>query len=149
MHGRGFKIADDTRGELFDPTDGDRTPTKEGIARARALLAERFPELAKAPLLESQVCQYENSPDGDLIIDRHPELANVWLAGGGVKAGTILGATDDYGYRAVDEVCDIHDLHATILYLLGLDHELLTFRFEGRDHRLTDVHGRVLRGTIA
>jgi hypothetical protein len=72
-----------------------------------------------------------------------------WLAGGGVKAATILGATDDYGYRAVDEVCDIHDLHATILYLLGLDHELLTFRFEGRDHRLTDVHGRVLRGTIA
>jgi glycine/D-amino acid oxidase-like deaminating enzyme len=87
VHGRGFKIADDTRGELFDPTNGDRTPTKEGIARARRVLAERFPELAKAPLIESQVCQYENSPDGNLIIDRHPNASNVWLAGGGSGHG--------------------------------------------------------------
>jgi len=87
IHGRGFKVADDTRGEPFDPTDGDRTPSKEGIARARALLAERFPELAKAPLLQSEVCQYENSPDGHLIIDRHPDAKNVWLAGGGSGHG--------------------------------------------------------------
>ncbi|HKO59165.1 MAG TPA: FAD-dependent oxidoreductase, partial [Thermoanaerobaculia bacterium] len=87
VHGRGFKVADDTRGAPFDPTDGDRTPTREGIARARRLLAERFPELAKAPLIESQVCQYENSPDGHLIIDRHPEAKNVWLVGGGSGHG--------------------------------------------------------------
>jgi hypothetical protein len=74
---------------------------------------------------------------------------SVWLAGGGSKAGTSYGATDEYGYKAVEEPCDIHDLHATLLYLLGLDHEILTFRFGGRDHRLTDVHGRVLRGVIA
>jgi uncharacterized protein (DUF1501 family) len=74
---------------------------------------------------------------------------SLWLAGGGVKAGTTYGATDEYGYKAVEKPCDIHDLHATLLYLLGLDHEILTFRFGGRDHRLTDVHGRVLREVIA
>lgn len=87
IHGRGFKIADDTRGEPFDPTNGERKPTDGAIARARALLAERFPELAKAPLLAAEVCQYENSPDGHLIVDRHPSLKNVWLAGGGSGHG--------------------------------------------------------------
>ena len=87
IHGRGFKIADDTRGEPFDPTGGDRTPTGGGQARARAIVAERFPELAKAPLLSAEVCQYENSPDGHLIIDRHPLARNVWLMGGGSGHG--------------------------------------------------------------
>jgi glycine/D-amino acid oxidase-like deaminating enzyme len=87
LHGRGFKIADDTRGETFDPTTGDRTPSAEGIARARRLLAERFPELANAPLLAAEVCQYENSPDGHLIIDKHPTQKNTWLAGGGSGHG--------------------------------------------------------------
>lgn len=87
VHGRGFKIADDTRGQVFDPTAGDRTPGAEAIVRARDLLAERFPELAGAPLLSAEVCQYENSPDGHLIIDRHPALKNVWIAGGGSGHG--------------------------------------------------------------
>lgn len=87
IHGRGFKVADDTRGELFDPTNGERTPTEPGIAGARRLLAERFPELAKAPVVASEVCQYENSPDGHLIIDRHPAAKNVWLLGGGSGHG--------------------------------------------------------------
>lgn len=87
IHGRGFKLADDTRGPDFDPTTGDRTASTEGIARARQLLAERFPELAKAPLIASEVCQYENSPDGHLIIDRHPERENVFLLGGGSGHG--------------------------------------------------------------
>ncbi len=85
--GRGFKVADDTRGEPIDPTSTDRTPSMEGIARARRLLAERFPELANAPLIESRVCQYENSPDGHLIIDRHPHAKNVWFVGGGSGHG--------------------------------------------------------------
>ena len=85
--GRGFKVADDTRGEPIDPTSTDRTPSAEGIARARRLLAERFPELANAPLIESRVCQYENSPDGHLIIDRHPQAKNVWFVGGGSGHG--------------------------------------------------------------
>jgi monomeric sarcosine oxidase len=85
--GRGFKVADDTRGEPIDPTSTDRTPSAEGIARARQLLAERFPELANAPLVESRVCQYENSPDGHLILDHHPRAKNVWFVGGGSGHG--------------------------------------------------------------
>jgi len=87
VHGHGFKISDDTRGEPIDPTSANRAPSPQGIARARHLLSERFPELAKAPLVASEVCQYENSPDGHLIIDRHPAAANVWLAGGGSGHG--------------------------------------------------------------
>lgn len=91
LGGRGFKVADDTRGEGFDPTDGDRTPSPAGLARARRFLAERFPELARAPLLHAEVCQYENSPDGNLVLDRHPGLADVWLLGGGSGHGFKLG----------------------------------------------------------
>ncbi|HEY0143018.1 MAG TPA: FAD-dependent oxidoreductase [Thermoanaerobaculia bacterium] len=87
LDGRGFKVADDTRGEPVDPTNLNRTPSPESIARARKLLAERFPELADAPLLESRVCQYENSPDGHLVLDRHPQAKKVWIAGGGSGHG--------------------------------------------------------------
>ena len=81
--------------------------------------------------------------------DHHPEGFSVWLAGGGARGGTVYGATDELGMHAVEHVCDMHDLHATILHLLGLDHERLTFRFSGRDFRLTDVHGRVIEQVIA
>jgi hypothetical protein len=81
--------------------------------------------------------------------DHHPEGFSIWLAGGGIKGGTIYGATDDMGMQAVEGVCDLHDLHATILHLLGIDHERLTYRFGGRDFRLTDVHGRVVREVLA
>jgi glycine/D-amino acid oxidase-like deaminating enzyme len=84
---RGVKIADDTRGEDFDPSSGDRSPTPEGIGRARKFLARRFPALKSAPLLEARVCQYENSPDGHLIADRHPAAGNVWIVGGGSGHG--------------------------------------------------------------
>jgi hypothetical protein len=80
--------------------------------------------------------------------DHHPEGFSVWLAGGGIKGGTIHGATDDMGMHAVENIHTIHDLHATILHLLGLDHERLTYRFGGRDYRLTDVHGHVVREII-
>lgn len=89
--GRGFKIADDTRGEPADPTTMQRTPTSAGIERARKLLAERFPDLRDAPLVEARVCQYTNSPDGHFVLDRHPEANNVWLAGGGSGHGFKLG----------------------------------------------------------
>lgn len=88
---RGFKIADDTRGEPVDPTSLDRRYSPETLTRVRAKLAQRFPALANAPLLESRVCQYENSPDGHFIIDRHPEAANVLVAGGGSGHGYKLG----------------------------------------------------------
>lgn len=72
-----------------------------------------------------------------------------WMAGGGVRGGYAHGATDEFGFQAVEKPMPVHDLHATILYLLGLDHERLTFRFAGRDFRLTDVHGRVVKELIA
>ncbi|MGF1579605.1 MAG: DUF1501 domain-containing protein [Gemmataceae bacterium] len=80
--------------------------------------------------------------------DHNPFGFSLWMAGGGVKGGMTYGATDEYGYHAIDRRCDIHDLHATMLHLLGLDHTRLTFRFGGRDMRLTDVHGHVLNDII-
>ena len=73
----------------------------------------------------------------------------VWMAGGGVKGGHIHGATDEFGFKAVEDRVHVHDLHATILHLLGFDHEQLTYRYSGRDFRLTDVHGEVVRGILA
>ena len=73
----------------------------------------------------------------------------MWLAGGGVKGGMAYGATDEFGFAAVENKVHVHDLHATILHLMGLDHEKLTYRYSGRDFRLTDVEGRVVRETIA
>jgi uncharacterized protein DUF1501 len=81
--------------------------------------------------------------------DHHIESFTMWLAGGGVKAGLSLGTTDDIGYYGADDVVHVHDLHATILHLMGLDHLRLTFRFQGRDFRLTDVAGNVIRKMLA
>ena len=78
-----------------------------------------------------------------------PEGFTMWMAGGGAKPGTIYGATDEYGYKAVEGRVHVHDLHATILHLLGLDHTQLTYRYAGRDFRLTDVYGRVVSEIIA
>lgn len=74
---------------------------------------------------------------------------SLWMAGGGVKGGTIYGATDEFGFKAVENPVSVHDLHATILHLLGIDHKRLTYRYAGRDFRLTDVHGDPVRGVIA
>ena len=74
---------------------------------------------------------------------------SLWMAGGGVKPGVTFGATDDWGYKAIENPLQIHDLHATILHLLGIDHERLTYRFSGRDIRLTDVHGRVIHEILS
>jgi hypothetical protein len=81
--------------------------------------------------------------------DHNPFGFSIWLAGGGVKGGTIYGKTDDYGYKVVENKVEIHDLHATMLYLLGIDHKRLTHRFGGRDMRLTDVHGEVVTAILA
>ncbi|HVC93841.1 MAG TPA: DUF1501 domain-containing protein [Pirellulales bacterium] len=86
---------------------------------------------------------------GDDGRDHNPHGFTIWLAGGGVKSGFRLGATDDYGYFAVENKVHFHDLHATLLHLLGLDHTRLTYRHAGRDFRLTDVHGRVVREILA
>jgi hypothetical protein len=80
--------------------------------------------------------------------DHHGRCFSMWLAGGGIKAGMVYGATDDYGYNIIEKPVHIHDLNATILHCLGLDHERLTYRMQGRDFRLTDVHGRVVRDIL-
>lgn len=85
--GRGFKIADDTHGRELDPTATDRTVTARGLRAARDYIAHRFPDLKGAPLIESRVCQYTNTPDSDFIVDRHPEAENAWLVGGGSGHG--------------------------------------------------------------
>jgi len=74
---------------------------------------------------------------------------SMWMAGGGVKGGHVHGATDPFGFRAERDIVDVHDLHATILHLLGFDHKRLTWRYAGRDFRLTDVYGNVVRGILA
>ena len=88
---RGFKVADDSRGAPFDPTNGDRTPSAAAIRTARDYMERRFPALRGAPLVEARVCQYEQSADGHLIVDTHPEAANAWIVGGGSGHGYKLG----------------------------------------------------------
>ena len=80
--------------------------------------------------------------------DHHPYGFTMWLAGGGVRGGLAYGATDELGCDAVEDRVHVHDLHATILHLLGLDHEKLTYRYSGRDFRLTDVYGNVIKDII-
>ena len=81
--------------------------------------------------------------------DHNNKGFTTWLAGGGVKGGTVYGATDEFGAAAVTNRVHVHDLHATMLHLLGFDHEKLTYRYNGRDFRLTDVYGKVVKGILA
>ena len=81
--------------------------------------------------------------------DHHPKCFTMWMAGGGVKAGYSHGKTDEYSYNVVEDGVHIHDFHATILHLLGIDHERLTFKYQGRHFRLTDVHGHVVKELLA
>ena len=110
--------------------------------RARGLLEDTLVlwagEFGRTPMAQGQ--------DGR---DHNPHGFSIWLAGGGVRAGSTYGSTDEYGYFAVDGRVTIHDLHATILHLLGFDHTQLTYHFSGRDMRLTDVHGEVIEDWLA
>ncbi len=81
--------------------------------------------------------------------DHHPRCFSIWMAGAGIKRGHVFGETDDFSYNIIKDPVHIHDLNATALYLLGLDHTRLTFRFQGRDYRLTDVHGELVKGVLA
>jgi uncharacterized protein (DUF1501 family) len=81
--------------------------------------------------------------------EHHPFGFTMWLAGGGIKGGLAYGATDEFGWHAIENKVHVHDLHATILHLMGLNHEKLTYRYSGRDYRLTDVPGRVVTDILA
>ncbi len=101
-------------------------------------------EFGRTPMVESNAILGRS-----LGRDHHPSAYTVWMAGGGLKRGLIYGATDDLGFRPVEDPVHIHDLQATILHLLGFDHERLTYRYAGRDFRLTDVSGEVVKGLLA
>jgi uncharacterized protein (DUF1501 family) len=81
--------------------------------------------------------------------DHHPNAFTMWLAGGGIRGGVTYGETDELGFHIARDEVHVHDLQATILHCLGLDHERLTYRYQGRDFRLTDVHGHVVRGILS
>ena len=101
-------------------------------------------EFGRTPTVESR-----NGNERKFGCDHNHYGFSVWLAGGGIKGGTVYGATDEFGFKAIENPVHVHDLHATILHLMGLDHENLTYRYAGRDFRLTDVYGNVVHEIIA
>ena len=119
-----------------------------GDLKDRGLLDETLVvwggEFGRTPTVEVR-----NGKDSKLGRDHNHYGFSVWLAGGGIKGGTFYGATDEFGFRAVENPVHVHDLHATMLHLMGFDHEHLTYRYAGRDFRLTDVHGRVVHEILA
>jgi hypothetical protein len=100
-------------------------------------------EFGRTPMMQGKL-----QPD-QIGRDHHPHGYTVWLAGGGIKPGMVFGKTDELGFYAVENKVHVHDLHATILHLFGLDHLKLTYRFQGRDYRLTDVHGELVKSILA
>jgi Protein of unknown function (DUF1501) len=100
-------------------------------------------EFGRTPMMQGAM-----QPD-QIGRDHHPHGYTVWMAGGGIKPGTVYGRTDEFGFYAAENKVHVHDLHATILRLFGVDHTRLTYRFQGRDYRLTDVHGEVVQGILA
>ena len=97
-------------------------------------------EFGRTPMSEARQTKGRN---------HHIDAFTLWMAGGGIKPANIVGETDEFGFGAIDQECHVHDLHATVLHQLGLDHKRLSHRFQGRDFRLTDVEGRVVRELLA
>jgi uncharacterized protein (DUF1501 family) len=139
-----------------DITNGLRQLCRETDQAAAALVTD----LKRRGLLESTLVvwggEFGRTPmneerNGSRFLgrDHHPRAFTMWLAGGGIKPGVTVGATDELGYNAVEDPVDVHDLHATLLRLMGIDHTRLTYRFQGRDFRLTDVHGNVIEKLLA
>ena len=108
------------------------------------LLVVRAGEFGRTPLGENR-----QGRDSNTGRDHHPNAFTLWMAGGGVKPGTVLGKTDDIGWGVVEDPVHVNDFHATLLHQFGLDHLKLTYRFQGRDFRLTDVAGSVVRPILA
>jgi arylsulfatase A-like enzyme len=138
----------DQHGNLRDGHDKNSRAVDQPIA---ALLKD----LKARGLLESTLViwggEFGRTPfaQGKDGRDHNPFGFTMWMAGAGIKGGTVHGATDEYGYKAVQDRVTIHDLHATILHLMGIDHTRLTFRFSGRDFRLTDVYGEVVKEILS
>ena len=143
-----FHEAWDTHGDLVNRMRANARDVDQASAALVADLKERGllddtlvvwgGEFGRTPMMQG-------GTDGR---DHHNRAFSIWLAGGGVRAGHVHGATDDFGFNVVADGVHVHDLNATLLHLLGFDHTRLTFRFQGRDYRLTDVHGTVVEGLL-
>lgn len=144
----------DSHGGPGENLNGDFEKVCREVDRASAALVL---DLKQRGLLEDTLViwggEFGRTPMGEnrasIGRDHHVDAFTLWLAGGGVKPGLIYGQTDELGFGVVENKVHVHDLHATILHLLGFDHEKLTFRFQGRDFRLTDVHGQVVKDIFA
>src|SRR3954454_12046 len=101
-------------------------------------------EFGRTPFLQGKIEDTKNWGR-----DHHPYVFTIWMAGGGVRKGTTYGSSDDFGFGPAENPVHVHDFQATILHLLGIDHKKLTFRFQGRHYRLTDVHGDVVKKILA
>jgi uncharacterized protein (DUF1501 family) len=150
IYNEGWDAHSDVAGNLRDncgKTDRACAALVKDLKR-RGLLDETLViwggEFGRTPMVESNPALGRS-----LGRDHHPQAFTMWLAGGGVKAGQTLGATDELGFNVVEKPVHIYDLQATLLHLLGFDHERLTFRHAGRDFRLTDVHGKVVKELLA
>ncbi len=128
-----------------------RNAARRSISRSPRLLTD----LKTRGLLEDTLVlwggEFGRTPtaEGNNGREHHPFGFTMWLAGGGIKGGMAHGATDEFGWHAVEKKVHVHDLHATILHLMGLDHTKLTYRYGGRDYRLTDVSGNVVKEILA
>jgi hypothetical protein len=141
--------------QLWDQHGGLRTELPANCAATDQPIAGLLKDLKSRGLLKDTLViwggEFGRTPtaEGTDGREHHPFGFTMWLAGGGVKGGLAYGETDEFGWHAVEHKVHVHDLHATILHLMGIDHEKLTYRYDGRDYRLTDVYGNVVKAIIA
>jgi hypothetical protein len=139
----------------WDHHGGVKDGIKQKIAEIDQPCAALIKDLKRLGMLDDTliVCtgEFGRTPmsQGGSGRDHHMKGFSLWMAGGGIQGGVTHGSTDDFGYHATEKVVEVFDLHATMLHLLGVDHERLTFRFQGRDYRLTDVHGKIVKEVLA
>jgi hypothetical protein len=151
---RGVRFVQCTHSYKWDQHDSLRSAHASNAAEVDIPIAGLLRDMKARGLLDHTLVlwggEFGRTPtaQGTDGRDHNPQGYTMWLAGAGVRKGHRHGATDDYGYYAVHDKVHLHDLHATILHLLGLDHTRLTYRYAGRDFRLTDVHGEVVKGIL-
>jgi uncharacterized protein (DUF1501 family) len=141
--------------QLWDQHSGLKEELPNNCAAVDKPIAGLLKDLKARGLLEDTLViwggEFGRTPtaEGTNGREHHPFGFTMWLAGGGIKGGMTHGATDDFGWHATENRVHVHDLHATILHLMGINHEKLTYRYSGRDYRLTDVHGKIVREILA
>ena len=152
---RFIQLFDAPKNNAWDHHSGLREELPKRCAAVDQPIAALLTDLKSRGLLEDTLVlwggEFGRTPtaEGTNGREHHPFGFTMWMAGGGVKGGMVHGATDDFGWHAVQDKVHVHDLHATILHLMGLDHTRLTYRYGGRDYRLTDVYGNVVQNILA